>query len=84
MNIDEIEDNLNNHEPSLGKAIDAILNTVAKNQAILETLLELQMNEMTKNLPSEAFDEINQVINERIDVRLAEIQAEISSKFQGE
>lgn len=82
MNIDDIESRLNNYEANTERVIAIILNTVAKNQAILESLLSNQLNLMHEVAPDIEINDLSKKLLEKIQINLARIQAEMSSQLE--
>lgn len=79
MNIDEIEANLNSFPSDQKKVLNAILNTVVMNQALLQTLMNVQLVLMEHITPG--FDVqslLTQVENANAE-HLVKIFSEISS-----
>lgn len=79
-----MEDNLNSHNSDLAEMLSAMLNIMAKNQALMETMIELQLNFMGQNTTPEQFAKFVKDVHDNADVRLAQIQAKITSEFRGE
>jgi hypothetical protein len=84
MNIDDIEDNLNNFEIDDDKILSAILNTSLKNQALLEALIELQLNTLATIAPDIDFDRLSKNVSDNIAIKLASIQAAVVSRYHKE
>ncbi|WP_412465499.1 hypothetical protein [Pedobacter sp. KLB.chiD] len=81
MNIDQIENDLNNHEVDPILLLNQILSSNIKNQAINEVILEMQTQLLKSIDPSIDFDTLAKQQAERIEKRVSEIQAELSSRF---
>ena len=56
MNIDELEKNLNQYLSSNNKAIAEILNIVAHNQAMIDSLMEMVLMLMYQGRPDQEYN----------------------------
>jgi hypothetical protein len=79
MDIDNIENNLNSIPTNDAKVLRAILNTVAKNQALLEALIDVQLMVLEQINPSFNTEEFSNKIGIATAKHLSNIQADISS-----
>lgn len=80
MNIDEIENNLNNYQTNPDRAIALILQNVAKNQALLQTIVGLQIN-LIAILSSTDRKTVSKDVQQILNDHLLTIQAEIAKHF---
>lgn len=78
MDINDIEKDLNQFPASEQQILQGILNVSIKNQAILESVLSLQMEIVTKR---DHNDPLITKVNDQILKRISEIQAGIVSNF---
>jgi hypothetical protein len=81
MNIDDIENNLNDFSSEPLKVLNALLNIVAKNQALLEALMDVQLSIMEAISPGYDAESLSKQIADATQEHLVKIQADISSKL---
>jgi hypothetical protein len=79
--MDNIEDNLNNFPTDWVKVLNAILNTVVKNQALLEALMDIQLTVMDRIDPGFDPETFAKQVADATSEHLAIIQADIASKL---
>lgn len=81
MNIDDIEKQLNSHESNTGRILAILLNETVKNQALLQTIMDSQLEIIGLVAPEVDTDDLAKQWLEKTNVHLAQIQARISAKF---
>ena len=81
MNIEDLENSLNDYETNPERTLAVVLNTVVKNQAMLEVVLDSYLNIMSIIKPEINPNDLSKEIASRTESNLYRIQAEISSKL---
>ena len=79
MNIDDLTPNFQMGEIPIEKKLNIIFNRVIKNQAMLETILEMNANIMVRVAPDIDVESIQKEAQEVFEIKLASIQADIAS-----
>lgn len=81
INIEDIENNLQNMDAHPNKVMSIMLNMTINQQARIEAILNTQAMIMTK-LPNNemSYEEIISTMEEDINQRISQLQAQIASK----
>lgn len=80
MNTDDIEKDLNNFEADPNKVLALVLKTVVNNQALLETILDIQVGLISVASKTEIAI-VKKDVRAMFETYLAKAQADISSQF---
>lgn len=81
MDIDNIEQSLNNFETEPNKVLATLLKQAVINEALLQTMLDLQISSIALKLPEPEKSQFVTHAYEQLQVTLVEIQARISNQL---